>query len=80
MDGESIVTVRQMRRRRLPFRRVPITLGILTSYRTGHKCKNVDYAAYEYNVYVQCNYNEGKKKKQDAQDSKEESHRNCKRA
>jgi len=24
-------------------------------YRTGQMPKNVDYAAYEYNVYVQCN-------------------------
>lgn len=27
----------------------------------GTQCKNVDYAAYEYNVYVQCNYNGGNK-------------------
>jgi hypothetical protein len=30
-------------------------------YRTGHNAKNVEYAAYEYNVYVQCDYR-GKKK------------------
>jgi hypothetical protein len=39
------------------------TLSAVTSYRTGHDAKNVDYAAYEYNVYVQCSYMEGKKKK-----------------
>ena len=28
--------------------------------------KNVDYAAYEYNVYVRCNYNERNKGHQTA--------------
>jgi len=33
----------------------------LTGYRNGTQCKNVDYAAYEYNVYVQCDYSRKKK-------------------
>jgi len=36
---------------------------VLTKYRKkdNAKKKKVDYAAYEYNVYVRCNYNEGNK-------------------
>ena len=43
-------------------------LIVLTKYRKkgAHAKKNVDYAAYEYNVYVRCNYNERNKGHQTA--------------
>ena len=42
-----------MRMRRLHFN--VCYLGVLTGTERDTDAKNVDYAAYEYNVYVQCN-------------------------
>jgi hypothetical protein len=42
-----------MRVRRLHFN--VCYLGVLTGTERDTDAKNVDYAAYEYNVYVQCN-------------------------
>jgi hypothetical protein len=44
----------------VPFRRLLPQRAY--GYRTGHNAKKiVEYAAYEYNVYVQCDYREEKK-------------------
>jgi hypothetical protein len=42
-----------MRMRRLHFN--VCCLSVLTGTERDTDAKNVDYAAYEYNVYVQCN-------------------------
>lgn len=60
-----------MRMRRLHF--TVCYLGVLIGTERDTDGKNVDYAAYEYNVYVQCNATivRGKKERSIRQNSKE---------